>query len=135
MTPLGIAKVSYKPIVILTDNFKYKKVIFGHKKLSYKVIVILSGVISYGEHCTKLSMLRIVLPQGLTRTPAPVSAAPRAAAGGGGGGQPGGHGKGERASEGSAPWRAGHKARFKRGRCLHAARSSSLHGEFQLYLG
>ena len=44
-------------------------------------------------------MLRIVLPQGLTRTPAPVSAAPRAAAGGGGGGQPGGHGKGERASE------------------------------------
>ena len=49
--------MSYKPIVILTSHFQYKKVLFGTKIRSYKAIVILSGVIIRGAlYHTNLKM-------------------------------------------------------------------------------
>ena len=55
--PWGLAKMSYKPIVILTSHFQYKKVLFGTKIRSYKAIVILSGVIIRGAlYHTNLKM-------------------------------------------------------------------------------
>ena len=40
----GLAKEAYKQIVILTDGFQYKKVLFGAKKMSYQAIDILSDI-------------------------------------------------------------------------------------------